>query len=221
MKRSTRQGYAYLMYERNKNLSEVAEKRLKVIKEFTEFGSGFKIAMRDLEIRGAGDVLGAKQHGHMAIIGYELYVKMLNDAIAKIKGEEVIEDIDVEINLNVNAYIPSRYIKDEMTKLEMYKKIATIDSKEDMYEIQEELEDRFSDIPKETQTLLNIAYIKSLCKRLKIDRVKQANQKILLEPMTEYITKQVNGNDVVMELEKMLESIYNRQLARKKAEKEQ
>lgn len=219
--RSTRQGYAYLMYERNKNLSEVAEKRLKAIKEFTEFGSGFKIAMRDLEIRGAGDVLGAKQHGHMAIIGYELYVKMLNDAIAKIKGEEVIEDIDVEINLNVNAYIPSRYIRDEMTKLEMYKKIATIDSKEDMYEIQEELEDRFSDIPKETQTLLNIAYIKSLCKRLKIDRVKQANQKILLEPMTEYITKQVNGNDVVMELEEMLESIYNRQLARKKAEKEQ
>lgn len=203
--RSTRQGYAYLMYERNKVLSEVAEKRLKAIKEFTEFGSGFKIAMRDLEIRGAGDVLGAQQHGHMAIIGYELYVKMLNDAISKIKGEEVIEDRDVEIDLNANAYIPSTYIDDEMTKLEMYKKIATIDSKEDMYDMQEELEDRFSDIPKETQTLLNIAYIKSLCKRLKIDRVKQLKQTIRLEPMTQYETKEVASSEIVMELEDMLE----------------
>lgn len=205
--RSTRQGYAYLMYERNKMLSEVAEKRLKAIKEFTEFGSGFKIAMRDLEIRGAGDVLGAQQHGHMAIIGYELYVKMLNDAISRIKGEEVIEDIDVEINLNVNAYIPSSYISDEMTKLEMYKKIATIDNKEDMYDIQEELEDRFSDIPKETQTLLNIAYIKSLCKRLNIDKVKQVNKDITLEPIVTYTTKFINGYDVVLELENMLENM--------------
>ena len=213
--RSSRQGYAYLMYERNKVLSEVAEKRLKSIKEFTEFGSGFKIAMRDLEIRGAGDVLGAQQHGHMAVIGYELYVKMLNDAISKIKGEEIVEDIDVEINLSVNAYIPSDYIQDEVIKLEMYKKIATIDSKEDMYEIQEELEDRFSDIPKETQTLLNIAYIKSLCKRLKIDKVKQSGQVIDLEPLTKYETKEVNGHEIVMELEDMLEGIYKRQKAKK------
>lgn len=213
--RSSRQGYAYLMYEKNKVLSEVAEKRLKSIKEFTEFGSGFKIAMRDLEIRGAGDVLGAQQHGHMAVIGYELYVKMLNEAISKIKGEEIVEDIDVEINLNVSAYIPSDYIQDEVTKLEMYKKIATIDSKEDMYEIQEELEDRFSDIPKETQTLLNIAYIKSLCKRLKIDKVKQSGQIIDLEPLTKYETKEVNGHEIVMELEDMLEGIYKRQKAKK------
>ena len=213
--RSSRQGYAYLMYEKNKVLSEVAEKRLKSIKEFTEFGSGFKIAMRDLEIRGAGDVLGAQQHGHMAVIGYELYVKMLNEAISKIKGEDIVEDIDVEINLSVNAYIPSDYIQDEVIKLEMYKKIATIDSKEDMYEIQEELEDRFSDIPKETQTLLNIAYIKSLCKRLKIYKVKQSGQIIDLEPLTKYETKEVNGYEIVMELEDMLEGIYKRQQAKK------
>ncbi|MDK8278599.1 MAG: helicase-related protein [Peptostreptococcus anaerobius] len=203
--RSNKQGYAYLMYERNKVISEVSEKRLKAIKEFTEFGSGFKVAMRDLEIRGAGDVMGSQQHGHMEVIGYELYVKMLNEAIRKIKGDPVEEVLDVEIDLTVNAYIPSSYIEDEVTKLEMYKKIAAIDSKEDMYDIQEELEDRFSDIPKETQTLLNIAYIKSLCKTLKINKIKQTGDMIDLESFTKYQTKEKTGFDIVMELEHMLE----------------
>lgn len=209
--RSTRQGYAYLMYEKNKVLSEVSEKRLKAIKEFTEFGSGFKIAMRDLEIRGAGDVLGSQQHGHMAVIGYELYVKMLNDAIARIKGEDISENIDVEIDLNVSAYIPSSYIDDEIIKLEMYKKIAAIESKEDMYDVQEELEDRFSDIPKETQTLLNIAYIKSLCKRLKIEKVKQVKNTIYLNPLTKYETKEVVASEIVLELETLLEGFCQNQ----------
>lgn len=203
--RSTRQGYAYLMYERNKVLSEVAEKRLKAIKEFTEFGSGFKVAMRDLEIRGAGDVLGAQQHGHMAVIGYELYVKMLNQAIAKVKGQEVEENVDVEIDLTVNAFIPSTYIEDEMIKLEMYKKIAAIDSKEDMYEVEEELEDRFSDIPKETRTLLKIAYAKSLCRKLKIEKVKQTGNTLDLAPLTKYETNEVDGLEIVEELLVMLE----------------
>ncbi|MBF1057137.1 MAG: transcription-repair coupling factor [Peptostreptococcus sp.] len=203
--RSTRQGYAYLMYERNKVLSEVAEKRLKAIKEFTEFGSGFKVAMRDLEIRGAGDVLGAQQHGHMAVIGYELYVKMLNQAIAKVKGQKIEENVDVEIDLTVNAFIPSTYIEDEMIKLEMYKKIAAIDSMEDMYEVEEELEDRFSDIPKETQTLLKIAYAKSLCRKLKIEKVKQTGNTLDLVPLTKYETNEVDGLEVVEELLVMLE----------------
>ncbi len=203
--RSTRQGYAFLMYERNKNLSEIAEKRLKVIKEFTEFGSGFKIAMRDLEIRGAGDVLGAQQHGHMAVIGYELYVKMLNEAIRKIKGEPEIEEIDVEIDLAVDAYIPDRYIEDEMAKIEMYKKIASIDSKEDMYDIQEELEDRFSDIPKSTQSLLTIAYIKSLCKRLKIEKIRQINNTVYMKPYSEYRLKSKVGYKMVEEIKNVLE----------------
>lgn len=202
--RSTRQGYAYLMYEKDKVLSEIAEKRLKAIKEFTEFGSGFKIAMRDLEIRGAGDVLGAQQHGHMATIGYELYVKMLNDAISKIKGEVVEEEVDVEIDLKISAYIPSKYIFDEVIKLEMYKKIATIQSKEDMYEVQEELEDRFSDIPKETQELLNIAYIKNLSKKLKIEKIKQTGREIDLIPITKYTTKGKNSKEILDELEDML-----------------
>ncbi len=213
--RSTRQGYTYLMYERNKVLSEIAEKRLKAIKEFTEFGSGFKVAMRDLEIRGAGDVLGSQQHGHMAIIGYELYVKMLNEAISRIKGEVIEEEVDVEIELSVNAYIPSSYIEDEITKLEMYKKIATIDNKEDMLDIQEELEDRFSDIPKETQTLLNIAYIKSLCKRLKIDKVRQGGKTINLEPLTKYETSESTGHEIVMELEAILVGLCEKQSNKK------
>ena len=205
--RSSRQGYAYLMYEKDKVLSEIAEKRLKAIKEFTEFGSGFKIAMRDLEIRGAGNILGSQQHGHMAVIGYDLYVKMLNDAIRKVKGEPIVEDVEVEIDLNVNAYIPDYYIDDELTKLEMYKKIACIENQEDLSEVQNELEDRFSDIPKPVETLLNIAYIKSICKKLKIEKVKQNKNEIILEPLTRYKTKETLGHKVVKELEELLEKM--------------
>ena len=205
--RSSRQGYAYLMYEKDKVLSEIAEKRLKAIREFTEFGSGFKIAMRDLEIRGAGNILGSQQHGHMAIIGYDLYVKMLNEAIKKVKGELMIEDVDVEIDLSVNAYIPDTYISDELTKIEMYKKIASIESKEDMQEVQDELEDRFSDMPKAVQSLLKIAYIKTLCKKLKIEKVRQLKDEILLIPITRYKTKEKIGYNIVIELEELLEKM--------------
>ncbi|MGS5517261.1 transcription-repair coupling factor [Clostridioides difficile] len=205
--RSSRQGYAYLLYEKDKTLSEIAEKRLKAVREFTEFGSGFKIAMRDLEIRGAGNILGSQQHGHMAVIGYDLYVKMLNDAIKKVKGEPIVEEIDVEIDLSVNAYIPDNYIKDELIKIEMYKKIASIENKEDMLDIQEELEDRFSDIPKPVQTLLTIAYIKSLCKILKIEKIRQLKDEILLVPITKYRTKQKIGYNIVTELEELLEKM--------------
>ncbi|MGL5348862.1 MAG: transcription-repair coupling factor [Peptostreptococcaceae bacterium] len=205
--RSTRQGYAYLMYEKDKVLSEIAEKRLKAIREFTEFGSGFKIAMRDLEIRGAGNILGSQQHGHMAIIGYDLYVKMLNEAIRKVKGELIVEELDVEIDLSVNAYIPDNYISDELIKIEMYKKIASIETKEDMLEVQEELEDRFSDIPRAVETLLKIAYIKTLCKKLKIEKIRQIKDEILLVPATKYKTKEKIGYNIVTELETLLENM--------------
>lgn len=207
--RSSRQGYAYLMYEKDKVLSEIAEKRLKAIREFTEFGSGFKIAMRDLEIRGAGNILGSQQHGHMAVIGYDLYVKMLNEAIKKVKGEPIIEEVDVEIDLTVNAYIPDTYISDELTKIEMYKKIASIQNKEDMDEITEELEDRFSDIPKPVQTLLKIAYIKSLCKELKVEKVRQLKDEIILTPLTKYKTKEKIGYNIVEELQDLLEKMVS------------
>lgn len=171
--RSSRQAYAYFMYEKDKVLTEISEKRLKAIKEFTEFGSGFKIAMRDLEIRGAGNILGESQSGHMGEIGYDLYVKMLDRAVRKLQGQEIKEEIDTEIELDINAYIPESYIEDEMTKIEIYKKIAAIESKEDYFEIEEEIEDRFSDIPDPVRNLVIISYIKSMGKRLGIKKIKQ------------------------------------------------
>ncbi|WP_250675106.1 transcription-repair coupling factor [Paraclostridium ghonii] len=204
--RSNRQGYAYFMYEKDKVLSEIAEKRLKAIKEFTEFGSGFKIAMRDLEIRGAGNILGPQQHGHMAVIGYDLYVKMLNDAIRKVKGE-IVEEIDVEIDLPVNAYIPDSYIEDEIIKIEMYKKIASVENEEDLNDVKEELEDRFSDIPKSVSTLMSIAYMKTLCKKLGIEKVKMIKDEIILLPQTRYKTKGKNGYKIILELQNILEQM--------------
>lgn len=204
--RSNRQGYAYFMYEKDKVLSEIAEKRLKAIKEFTEFGSGFKIAMRDLEIRGAGNILGPQQHGHMAVIGYDLYVKMLNDAIRKVKGE-IVEEIDVEIDLPVNAYIPDSYIEDEIIKIEMYKKIASVENEEDLNDVKEELEDRFSDIPKSVSTLMSIAYMKTLCKKLGIEKVKMIKDEIILLPQTRYRTKEKNGYKIILELQNILEQM--------------
>lgn len=205
--RSNRQGYAYFMYEKDKVLSEIAEKRLKAIREFTEFGSGFKIAMRDLEIRGAGNILGPQQHGHMAVIGYDLYVKMLNDAIRKVKGEIVQEEIDVEVDLPVNAYIPDTYIDDEIIKIEMYKKIASIENEEDMKDIKEELEDRFSDIPKSVTALISIAYVKTLCKKIGIEKIRMLKDEVILLPLTRYRTKEKNGYKIIDELQSILEQM--------------
>lgn len=176
--RTSRQGFAYFMYEKDRILNEIAEKRLKTIKEFTEFGSGFKVAMRDLEIRGAGTLLGESQHGHIADIGYELYVKMLEDAIKRLRGEEVEEDIDTEIAIKVNAYIPSDYIENEMDKIEIYKKIASIRDLEDKQNIEEEIEDRFSDIPFSVYTLTEAAYVRALGKKLKISKISKTTKAV-------------------------------------------
>ncbi|AUN12934.1 transcription-repair coupling factor (TRCF ATP-dependent helicase mfd) [[Clostridium] sordellii] len=205
--RSNRQGYAYFMYEKDKVLSEIAEKRLKAIREFTEFGSGFKIAMRDLEIRGAGNILGPQQHGHMAVIGYDLYVKMLNEAIRKVKGEVVQEEIDVEVDLPVNAYIPDSYIDDEIIKIEMYKKIASIENESDMNDIKDELADRFSDIPKSVNALISIAYIKTLCKQIGIEKIRMLKDEVILLPLTRYRTKEKNGYKIIDELQSILEQM--------------
>lgn len=159
--RSNRVAYAYFMYEKNKNLSEIAEKRLKAIKEFTEFGSGFKIAMRDLELRGAGNVLGMEQSGHLEAIGYDLYVKYLDEAIKKLQGVDVREVIETEIDVQVDAHIPIRYIKEEFTRLEIYKKISRIKTSEHCADIIDELIDRFGDIPLPVNNLISIALIKS------------------------------------------------------------
>jgi transcription-repair coupling factor (superfamily II helicase) len=175
-------------------MSEVAEKRLKAIKDFTELGSGFKVAMRDLEIRGAGNMMGSAQHGHMAAIGYDLYCRMLEDTIKLIKGDIEREPIDTTIELKVDAYIPDKYIEDVVQKIEIYKKIAAIDSKEEYYEVQEELEDRYSDIPPSVVTLMNIAYLKSIAKKVGIVEIKDKKDFVQIifenkEKITEELVK--------------------------------
>ncbi len=160
--RSNRTAYAFLMYKRDKMLREVAEKRLAAIKEFTELGSGIKVAMRDLEIRGAGNLLGAAQSGHMEAVGYDLYCKMLNDAVLAMKGEKPEEpDFETSIDLKMDAFIPATYVKSEYQRLDMYKRIAGIESLEEMSDMQDEMIDRFGDIPAATQNLLRIAVLKA------------------------------------------------------------
>lgn len=176
--RSNRIAYAYFIYTKDKVLTEVAEKRLKALKDFTELGSGFKIAMRDLEIRGAGNMMGSAQHGHMASIGYDLYCRMLEDTIKIIKGEIEKEPIETTVDIKVDAYIPGTYIENELQKIEIYKKIAAIDSEEDYNEIKLELEDRYSDIPDPVYNLMDIAYIKSKAKRLSIEEIKETPKEV-------------------------------------------
>ena len=179
--RSNRIAYAYLLYTKDKILTEVAEKRLKALKDFTELGSGFKIAMRDLEIRGAGNMMGSSQHGHMAAIGYDLYCRMLEDTIKLIKGDIDKEPIETTVDLKVDAYIPSSYIEDEMQKISIYKKIAALESIEEYMDIKEELEDRYSDIPQPVYNLMDIAYIKSKAKMLSIEEIKETPKDIVFK----------------------------------------
>ncbi len=174
--RSNKNAYAYLTYEKDKVLTEIADKRLKAIKEFTEFGSGFKIAMRDLEIRGCGNILGSEQHGHMLAIGYDLYVKYLDRAVKKLSGTQLEEDIEISVDLNVDGYIPAAYIKNEEQKIEIYKKIAAISNSDDILDITEELIDRFGNVPKEVNNLIKVAFIKTLCKKLNIIEIIQSNK---------------------------------------------
>ena len=160
--RSGRTAYAFLMYKRNKLLKEVAEKRLAAIREFTELGSGIKIAMRDLEIRGAGNLLGAEQHGHMEAIGYDLYCKLLNEAVKALKGEGTVEAFDTVIDFNIDAFIPPSYIKNEVQKLEIYKRISGIESETEADDMRDELIDRFGDIPRAVENLLEVSLLKGL-----------------------------------------------------------
>ncbi len=179
--RSNKIAYAYLMYQKDKVLSEIAEKRLKAIKEFTEFGAGFKVAMRDLEIRGAGNLLGSEQSGHMMSIGYELYCKLVDDAIRGLQGEFVNENKEeTSVELKVTANIPNRYIENETLKLQMYKKIANIKTIEDEDEIIDELLDRFGDVPKETINLVRVSHIRTLAEDLSATRIYENQGKIVI-----------------------------------------
>ena len=172
--RSGRMAYAFLLYRKDKLLKEIAEKRLAAIREFTDLGSGFKIAMRDLEIRGAGNLLGAEQHGHMEAVGYDMYCKMLNEAVKHLKGELSEEDtFTTALDVNVDAYIPDSYIPNEYHKLDIYKRIAAIESEEEMDDMIEELIDRFGDIPKKVELLLEVARLKNLAHQAYVTEVTQ------------------------------------------------
>ncbi|MCR4436430.1 MAG: transcription-repair coupling factor [Clostridiales bacterium] len=179
--RSNRLAYAYITYKKDKVLSEVAEKRLQAIKEFTELGSGFKIAMRDLEIRGAGNLLGPEQHGHIESVGYDMYCKLLDEAVRELKGEKICDTEDeIIIDLNVSAYIDDSYIRTETRKIEMYKKIASIQDVQDAMDIQDELVDRYGDLPEAVRNLITIAYIKAMAAELGFSSVTEKNGSVIL-----------------------------------------
>lgn len=173
--RSNRLAYAYLTYHPGKILDSVAHKRLMAIKEFTEFGSGFKIAMRDLEIRGAGNLLGKEQHGNMNLVGYDMYCMLLEQAVKEKKGETYVPPIEVTVDIKADAYIPQSYVEYEQQRIDLYKKIATIENMDDYLDLQGEFIDRFGDIPQSVQNLLDISYIKSLCRICEISDVSQTD----------------------------------------------
>ncbi len=209
--RSNRRAFAYLTFRRNKILTEEAEKRLLAMKEFTEFGSGFKIAMRDLEIRGTGNLIGAEQHGHMESVGYEMYCRLLEEAVSEQKGEAHEKTTETAIDLPVSAFIPDTYIRDHSRRIGAYRRIASINSREIFYDVYDEIEDRYGTVPQSVANLMEIALIKSYASRFGIsemtggaDRVTMAfdsenlpDMQTLLELMTKmgktlFMTNQTN-----------------------------
>lgn len=179
--RMNRIAYGYFTYKENKVLTETQEERLKAIKEFTELGSGYKIAMRDLQIRGAGNLLGTSQHGHIAAIGYDLYIKYLNLAIKKLRGYEVKEDIDTRVDITVDAYIPDDFAPDEYIKMDLYKKIAAVENEEMKSELIDEIVDRFADIPKSIVNLIDISEIRSMAKEFSITSINEVGGDFRIE----------------------------------------
>lgn len=192
--RSNRTSYAFLMYKRNKMLKEIAEKRLHAIREFTELGSGFKIAMRDLEIRGAGNLLGAQQSGHMEAVGYDLYCKMLNEAVKSLKNADIEEDkFDTTIDIDIDAFIPEKYISSEFQKLDIYKRIASLENEEECDDMLEELIDRFGDPPRSVTNLLAVANIKAMAISVFVTEVSQKGDTI---KFTMYEKAKVNPSKI-------------------------
>lgn len=179
--RSNRMAYAYITYKKDKVLSEIAEKRLQAIKEFTEFGSGFKIAMRDLQIRGAGNLLGAQQHGHIDSVGYDMYCRLLAEAVDELRGQSGQDDVEISIDVNLSAYIDNSYISMENEKIEMYKRIASIQDEQDVLDVEDELLDRYGDIPTPVSNLIKIAHIKTLALKCGFSSVHEKNDAVMFQ----------------------------------------
>lgn len=194
--RSNKLAYAYFTYPEKQSLNEKSVKRLMAMKEFTDFGSGYKIAMRDLELRGAGNVLGVKQHGHMAEIGYELYMKFLSEAVKVIHGEKIENEIETKIDIDISSNIPKDFIEDEIILMEIYRKIASIQDFNQRDEMIDELIDRFGDVPKEVENLVNIGLIKNIASKFSIISIKQNGEliKIEYEPI---MLEKIQINDLI------------------------
>ena len=176
--RSNRKAFAYLLYKPQKVLTEIAEKRLVAIREFTEFGAGFKIAMRDLELRGAGNLIGAQQHGHLAAVGFEMYSQMLKEAVQELRGEKVEEVIEPSIELQVDAFLPDPYVVDRQAKASLYQRLAMVRDEEQLSEMVDELVDRFGTPTREVEHLIEIIRIKLLASSLKVEQIRQAKQNV-------------------------------------------
>lgn len=177
--RSNRLSYAYFTYREGKVLDQVAQKRLQAIREFTEFGAGFKIALRDLEIRGAGNLLGKEQHGNMNLVGYDMYCLLLERAVKELKGTDETPKPETTVDIKISAYIPEKSISDEQQRIDMYRQIAAIESDEDVLKVQSEFIDRYGDIPKSTENLIELASIKALASELYISDILQKDDLII------------------------------------------
>lgn len=196
--RGNKMAYAYFTYEYNKTLTQEAYKRLEAISEFTEFGSGFKLAMRDLEIRGSGNVLGAEQHGFLQKVGYDMYAKLLGQAVAEARGEKIEENVETVMKININAFIPESYIKSSEQRMIAYKKISAITCMQDVYDVTAELENVLGKMPQPVSNLIDIAYLKNLASKLKITEILCSNNQayLMFEKRSDIMDSSALGNAI-------------------------
>jgi len=185
--RSNRQAYAYFTVRENRPLSETAQQRLEAIREFTEFGSGFRIAMRDLEIRGAGNILGPEQHGHLATVGYDMYCKLMEETLNEVHGKTVPRELETRVDLRVDAFLPSEYVAEEKQRMEMYKRIAGIATDEERADVTDELIDRYGELPPPVETLLDVSQLRALCNRMGIANITRGKEGLLMRLEERYI----------------------------------
>ncbi len=185
--RSNRQAYAYFTVRTDRILSETAQQRLTAIREFTEFGAGFRIAMRDLEIRGAGNILGPEQHGHLATVGYDMYCKLMEETLAEVQGKRVSKELETRVDLRVDAYLPVDYVAEEKQRMEMYKRIASVTTDDERADVTDELIDRYGDLPQTVSTLLDVSQLRGLCNRMGISQISRGKDGIMMRLDERYI----------------------------------
>ena len=185
--RSNRQAYAYFTVRMDKILSETAQQRLTAIREFTEFGAGFRIAMRDLEIRGAGNILGPEQHGHLATVGYDMYCRLMEETLAEVQGKRVTRELETRVDLQVDAFLPGEYVSEEKQRMEMYKRIASVTTDEERADVTDELIDRYGEMPAVVNTLLDVSQLRGLCNRMGISQISRGKGGVMMKLDERYI----------------------------------